>query len=97
VLKPLTKEKSEFWEGCLSVPGLRGKVSRPNRLSVQAWNEKKEKVDFIAEGFAATVIQHECDHLHGKLYVDRMEDLTSLSFTKEMSRYHSDTEEDSEE
>lgn len=89
-IKPLNEEKSEFWEGCLSVPGLRGKVTRPNRISVKAWTEKKKKIEFVAEGFAATVVQHECDHLLGKLYIDRMDDLTSLSFNKEMSRYQSE-------
>jgi peptide deformylase len=88
VLTPLTEEKSTFWEGCLSVPGLRGKVSRPNRISVKALNEKREKVEFTAEGFAATVIQHECDHLQGVLYVDRIENLRDgFAFNREYTRF----------
>jgi peptide deformylase len=100
VLTPLTQENSTFWEGCLSVPGLRGKVSRPNRISVKALNEKKEKIDFIAEGFAATVIQHECDHLLGVLYVDRIKDLRDgFAFNREYSRFLAapSEEEDTEE
>jgi peptide deformylase len=88
VIKPITKETSEYWEGCLSVPGLRGKVSRPNRISVEAFNEQGEKLDFVVDGFAATVIQHECDHLQGKLYIDRMTDLGKLAFSREYERYH---------
>lgn len=86
-IEPLTENKSAYWEGCLSVPGLRGKVARPNRISVEALDEKGEKAKFIAEGFAATVVQHECDHLLGKLYVDRIEDMTQFAFNKEFSRY----------
>ncbi len=87
VVKTLTTETSSYWEGCLSLPGLRGLVARPNRISVEALNQRKEKLTFIAEGFAATVIQHECDHLLGKLYVDRMDDLTKLSFNREYEKY----------
>ena len=86
-LKPLTTETASYWEGCLSLPGLRGKVSRPNRISIEALNQRAEKMSFIAEGFAATVIQHECDHLLGKLYVDRMTDFTQFAFTREYQRY----------
>ncbi len=86
-VEPLTKDKSEYWEGCLSVPGLRGRVARPNRIEVRGFNEKKEKLHFIAEGFAATVIQHEFDHLNGVLYLDRMENLKDLAYVKEFHRY----------
>lgn len=94
VIKPLTVETSAFWEGCLSVPGLRGKVSRPNRISVECYNQRAEKQSFIAEGFAATVIQHECDHLLGKLYIDRMEDLSLLAFNREYQKFLSKDEDD---
>lgn len=87
-IKVLTDEKSSFWEGCLSVPGLRGYVERPNKISLKCLNQKGEKQDFIAEGFAATVIQHECDHLMGKLYVDHIKDMTKFSFNKEFGLYH---------
>lgn len=87
VIRSLTETTSSFWEGCLSVPGLRGNVSRPNRISVQALNQRKERLSFIAEGFAATVIQHECDHLMGKLYVDRITDMTQFAFNREYQRF----------
>lgn len=93
----LTETTSTYWEGCLSLPGLRGRVSRPNKVSVTALNQKGEKLSFTAEGFAATVIQHECDHLAGKLYVDRMADLSLLAFEKEFQRYHSAGQEDGAE
>jgi peptide deformylase len=86
-IKVLTQETSAFWEGCLSLPGLRGLVARPNKVLVQAFNEKGEKIKFIAEKFAATVVQHECDHLMGKLYIDRMADLTKLAFNREFEKY----------
>jgi peptide deformylase len=93
----LTENQSAYWEGCLSVPGLRGKVSRPNRISVEALDERGEKVKFVAEGFAATVVQHECDHLWGKLYVDRIEDMTQFAFNKEFARYLANADEPAEE
>lgn len=87
-IKTLTEEISGYWEGCLSVPGLRGFVERPNKISVKALDQKGEKIDFTAEGFAATVIQHECDHLKGKLYVDHIKDPTKFAFNKEFGLYH---------
>jgi peptide deformylase len=86
-LKDLTQETSSYWEGCLSLPGLRGLVSRPNKVLVQALNEKGEKIKFIAEGFAATVVQHEYDHLLGRVYIDRMTDMSNLSFNREFEKY----------
>jgi peptide deformylase len=86
-IKHVTKEESTYWEGCLSVPGMRGKVTRPNKLEVKSFDAKGEPQNFVAEGFAATVIQHECDHLMGKLYIDRMTDLTTLSFNKEADKF----------
>jgi len=96
-IKPLSEEKSSYWEGCLSFPGLRGKVSRPTRVLVHAFNEKGEALKFIAEGFAATVIQHECDHLMGKLYIDRMADFNELAFNLEYERYHAPSEDSTHE
>lgn len=87
VLKPLTKELSGMYEGCLSLPGLRGWVERPNLIKVKALDEKGEAIEFDAEGFAAVVLQHECDHLDGKLYVDRMKDMTRFFFDREYDRY----------
>ncbi len=86
-IKPLTEEASSFWEGCLSVPGMRGKVTRPNKIQVVALDQKGEKLEFVAEGFAATVVQHECDHLLGKIYVDRITDLTQFAFNREFQTF----------
>lgn len=86
-IKTLTKDTSTFWEGCLSLPGLIGKVSRPNRVMVEALNEEGKSINFIAEDFTATVVQHEVDHLHGILYVDHIEDTKDFSFTSEYNRY----------
>lgn len=86
-LEYLTKETSSFWEGCLSVPGLRGLVARPNKLRVRAVNQNKEPIDMTVEGFAATVVQHECDHLQGKLYVDHIKDMTKFAFNREYMKY----------
>jgi peptide deformylase len=88
VITPLSEEKSSFWEGCLSVPGLRGKVTRPNKVRVQALGPDKEKIEFVAEGFCATVVQHECDHLQGVLYVDRIETKSDFAFSREFEKYH---------
>jgi peptide deformylase len=86
-LEMLTQETSTHWEGCLSVQGLIGKVSRPNRILVKAFDRDGKKIQFIAEGFAATVVQHEVDHLLGKLYVDRITDMTQFAFVKEYQKF----------
>jgi len=77
-----------MYEGCLSVAGLRGYVERPARISVRAYDQNGEPVEFDLEGFPAVVMQHEADHLDGILYLDRMEDMTKLGFEKEVQRYH---------
>ncbi len=84
----LTEDMDEDWEGCLSVPGLRGRVPRYVKIRVRAYNRQGQRLDFIAEGFHARVIQHECDHLWGKLYIDRIRDTTSLMFLEEFMKYH---------
>jgi len=76
-----------MYEGCLSLPGMRGWVERPASIKVVAWNEKGEKLDFALNGFPAVVAQHECDHLDGILYVDRIEDLTKFAFEEEAERF----------
>ena len=76
-----------MYEGCLSVPGMRGWVERPASIKVAAWNEKGEKLDFALEGFPAVVMQHECDHLDGILYVDRIEDTKKFAYEEEAERY----------
>jgi peptide deformylase len=71
----------EGWEGCLSVPGLRGVVPRWRRIRYTGFDPDGARIDREAEGFHARVVQHECDHLIGRLYPTRMTDLTRLGFT----------------
>ena len=86
-ITPLTDEMVEDWEGCLSVPGMRGRVPRHTRIRLQAYDRDGQKLDFVAEGFHARVIQHECDHVQGKVYLDRMTSMASLTFTEELIKY----------
>lgn len=71
----LTEEEDGYWEGCLSVPGLRGYVERPNHIRVAYLDENAQEVTIEAQGFLATVFQHEIDHLFGKLYIDQIKDI----------------------
>jgi peptide deformylase len=87
---PLTEEQEEDWEGCLSLPGLRGLVPRFTRVRVEAYGRDGQPLRFDAEAFHARVVQHECDHLEATLYVDRMRSLASLSFLDEFQRYQLD-------
>src|SRR3989338_1050522 len=75
------------WEGCLSVNEFRGKGPRAESLEVEAYNRKGEKVRIQAQGFFARVIQHECDHLIGKVFLDRMPNLQTLTHLQELDRY----------
>jgi peptide deformylase len=75
------------WEGCLSVPDLRGLVPRHSKVRVRALGRDAEPLDFVAEGFHARVIQHETDHLKGEVYLDRMPDLRNLGFIDEWQRF----------
>ncbi len=82
VITPLGDEEEEGWEGCLSVPGLRGVVPRWRRIRYQGFDECGQAIDREAEGFHARVVQHECDHLWGKLYPMRVRDFTRFGFTE---------------
>lgn len=75
------------WEGCLSVPGMRGYVERPNHIKVTYYNEVFEEESFETHGFLAVVIQHELDHLYGKLYIDHIKDMSLLSFQEEFETF----------
>jgi peptide deformylase len=86
-ITPLSEEMEDDWEGCLSIPDLRGQVPRYRRIRVEAWDRRGKALDFIAEGFHARVIQHEVDHLNGYVYLDRMRDMKSLAFLQEFARY----------
>jgi len=87
VVTPLGEEKERAWEGCLSVPDLRGVVPRWRRVRLAALDRGGRPYTLEAEGFFARVIQHECDHLDGSVYLDRMEGLRSLSFLREFERF----------
>jgi peptide deformylase len=80
-IEPLATDEEDGWEGCLSVPGLRGKVPRYTRIRYTGVGSDGRPIDREATGFHARVVQHECDHLIGRLYPTRMRDLTQLGFT----------------
>jgi peptide deformylase len=82
VITPLGDEEEEGWEGCLSVPGLRGVVPRWRRVRYQGYTPDGGRVDREAEGFHARVVQHECDHLQGVLYPMRVRDFSRFGFTE---------------
>lgn len=81
VITPLTQEMESGWEGCLSVPGLRGMVPRYSRVRYTGKDQHGETIDRSVEGFHARVVQHECDHLLGILYPMRMTDFRTFGFT----------------
>lgn len=81
VITPLDGEVEEGWEGCLSVPGLRGVVPRHAHLRYQGWDAQGGLIDRTVSGFHARVVQHECDHLFGKLYPMRITDFSRFGFT----------------
>lgn len=81
VITPLAADEDLGWEGCLSVPGLRGEVPRFTRIRYQGFDPQGAPIDRSVEGFHARVVQHECDHLIGRLYPTRMRDLTRFGFT----------------
>lgn len=80
-------EQVENWEGCLSVDGLRGKVTRPSLVRVNGLDRKGKALDFEATGLYAVCIQHELDHLIGKVFLDRMADMSTLTQLHEFSQY----------
>jgi peptide deformylase len=87
VISPLGEERELGWEGCLSVPGLHGAVPRWARIRYQGVTLEGAPVDRVAAGFHARVVQHECDHLDGILYPQRMTDLRLLRFNEEGTRF----------
>jgi peptide deformylase len=84
VITPLDDGIEEGWEGCLSVPGMRGLVPRYRRLRYQGFDAAGEVIDRSVEGFHARVVQHECDHLDGVLYPMRISDMRNFGFTAEL-------------
>ncbi len=88
VLEPLGEERFENYEGCLSVPNLRGIVERWAEVHVTGLNRDGTPFDRVIRGLSAGTFQHECDHLDGKLFVDRVKDPTTLTTWAEFDRYH---------
>jgi peptide deformylase len=87
VVTALTEETEDGWEGCLSVPDMRGIVPRATSVRLEALDREGNHVDVVAKEFFARVIQHETDHLHGRVYLDRMRDLSTLTHLAEWNRY----------
>ncbi len=81
VLTPVGEEMDDGWEGCLSVPGMRGVVPRFTRLHYTGFDQFGQPIDRLVSGFHARVVQHECDHLDGILYPMRIQDLTNFGYT----------------
>ena len=92
----LDSNEQSYWEGCLSVPDLRGRVTRPSKVSVDYLNIKGEPTKLVTEGFLATVMQHELDHLQGILYIDKVKNTHELAFNAEYDKFALG-DEDSEE
>lgn len=84
---PLTDAMEEGWEGCLSIPDLRGIVPRSTTVRLEAYDRAGEPINLVAKDFFARVIQHEADHLNGIVYVDRMKDFSTLAHLTEWNKY----------
>lgn len=95
-IEVVTQELQGFWEGCLSVPGLRGFVKRPKQVRIKYLDQNANEQVLEVNDFLSTVFQHELDHLFGKLYVDHITDMSLLSYQEEFEQFWM-KEEDSEE
>jgi peptide deformylase len=89
VITPVGDEVVEDWEGCLSIPDIRGRVPRPRTIRVTGMDRHGGKIDVTSHDFPARVIQHETDHLDGVLFFDRMRSFETLAFLEEYARYWS--------
>jgi len=87
MITPHSRELVYDWEGCLSIPDLRGLVPRHPSVRVQGLDREGGRLDYIASDFEARIVQHEYDHLNGIVFLDRMRDLRSLGYTEEWSQY----------
>jgi len=86
-ITPIGTTIEEDWEGCLSIPEIRGRVPRPREIEVKAYDRRGRRISIHARGFTARVIQHETDHLDGVLFMDRMKSLETLTYIPEFNRY----------
>jgi peptide deformylase len=84
---PAAPERESGWEGCLSIPDIRGKVERPAAIRLRAMDRRGRRIELVAHGLPARVIQHEADHLDGVLFFDRMTSFETLTFMDEFRRY----------
>ena len=96
-IKALGDEIVEGWEGCLSIPEVRGRVPRAQHIMVSALDRHAKRFELALKGFSARVVQHEADHLDGVLFFDRMKSLESLTYLEEYSRYHARRDKDDED
>lgn len=96
-ITPVGGDIVEGWEGCLSIPEIRGRVPRAHHVKLSALGRDGKRLEIDARDFPARVIQHETDHLDGILFFDRMRSLESLTYMEEFSRYHSRAEDEEEE
>jgi peptide deformylase len=87
MLTPMAGELVYDWEGCLSIPDLRGLVPRHPAVRVRGLDRQGQPLDYVAQGFEARIIQHEYDHLNGVVFLDRMRDFKALAFREEWERY----------
>jgi peptide deformylase len=94
VITPIGIDEEQDWEGCLSVPGLRGMVPRWAHIRYTGFDEMGKPIDRIVDGFHARVVQHECDHLIGKLYPMRVRDFTQFGYTEVLFPEIGDVEDD---
>ncbi len=86
-ITPVGKTTAEDWEGCLSLPKLRGRVTRPDRIQVRALDRRGNRIEVDLNDYPARVAQHEIDHLDGVLFIDRMKSFETLCFLEEYSKY----------
>ncbi len=93
-ITPVGRHTEQDWEGCLSIPDMRGLVPRHRDIRVKGFDRHGDRIEIEASGYMARVIQHEADHLDGILFVDRMKSLESLSFLEEYGRYHTRRDEE---
>jgi len=91
-ITPVGREAVEDWEGCLSIPDIRGRVPRAREIVVRAYDRTGKRIEMRVSGFTARVIQHETDHLDGILFFDRMMSFESLTFLDEFGRFWSHRE-----
>jgi peptide deformylase len=92
-ITPVGQDREEGWEGCLSIPDIRGMVPRFTEIAVTALDRQGRPIEHRLRGFAARVAQHETDHLDGVLFFDRMTSMQSLTYLDEYSRYHAKDDE----